>query len=256
MARQIWRYFSPALALVVIGCTDTVLPRAELAAPRTTTAPPGAPPEYHGESVIFNTWLDVGFDQDAKKAYVMSRMEFYATSGRIDATLQVRRGTSTIAQRTLTTTDRRWYLWRRELANNANWLTVGQTCGHIIHGSAQFAATNEWEGWVWSDKTEARTKDTQQPDCNCSNGVPIRQTTYDPYDPGAGNCDGSGGGDGSGIQYGEGDYTGGETVSWATGTGAGGGSACGAEARVAYICIDIWDGTGWVEWGCGYVTTC
>jgi len=81
MARQIWRYFSPALALVVIGCTDTVLPRAELAAPRTTTAPPGAPPEYHGESVIFNTWLDVGFDQDAKKAYVMSRMEFYARAG-------------------------------------------------------------------------------------------------------------------------------------------------------------------------------
>lgn len=62
---------------------------------------------------------------------------------------------------------------------------------------------------------------------------------------------------GSGTQYQPGDYTGGETVDWGTGVGNGGVSSCGDAAKVEYICIDIWvDGEGWVEWGCGYVTTC
>jgi hypothetical protein len=60
-----------------------------------------------------------------------------------------------------------------------------------------------------------------------------------------------------GTQYQPGDYTGGETVDWGTGTGNGGTSSCGDKAVVEYICIDIWvDGEGWVEWGCGFVTTC
>lgn len=83
---------------------------------------------------------------------------------------------------------------------------------------------------------------------------------YDPYDPGdpnlsGGDCDG-GGSHGSGIQYQPGDYTGGETVDWNTGVGNGGVSVCGSTAIVEYICIDYWDGARWVQWSCGYATTC
>jgi hypothetical protein len=83
---------------------------------------------------------------------------------------------------------------------------------------------------------------------------------YDPYaDSSTGSCSGGsdGGGDsGSGPQYRPGDYTGGETVNWQTGQGDGGTSVCGTAARVEYVCIDIWNGSDWTEWGCGYVTTC
>jgi len=82
---------------------------------------------------------------------------------------------------------------------------------------------------------------------------------YDPYASGDGDCGGGGdpGGGGSGTPYNPGDYTGGQTVDWGSGTGNGGSSVCGAAAVVEYVCIDIWyEGIGWVEWGCGYVTTC
>jgi hypothetical protein len=94
--------------------------------------------------------------------------------------------------------------------------------------------------------------------CN-ENDSRVRYAEYDPYADDGGNCssDGSGGGGtGSGIQYYPGDYTGGETVHWGTGIGNGGTSACGSEARVEYVCIDYWDGRQWVEWSCGYATTC
>jgi len=87
---------------------------------------------------------------------------------------------------------------------------------------------------------------------------------YDPYDSaltlsdGGGDCGSEGENTGSGTQYQPGDSTGGETVSWGTGEGNGGTSVCGQLAVVEYVCIDLWDdATGtWVEWGCGYVTTC
>lgn len=89
----------------------------------------------------------------------------------------------------------------------------------------------------------------------------IENVGYAPYDP---MVSVSGGGiahdcgSGSGTQYEPGDYTGGETVDWGTGTGNGGTSVCGEEAFVEYVCIDVYDEeTGaWEEWGCGYVTTC
>jgi hypothetical protein len=88
---------------------------------------------------------------------------------------------------------------------------------------------------------------------------------YDPYSgySGAGadcsikNPDDDGGTPGSGIPYQPGDYTGGETVDWQTGVGNGGVSVCGQAAKVEYICIDTSeDGTHWVEYSCGYATTC
>lgn len=97
----------------------------------------------------------------------------------------------------------------------------------------------------------------------------IQDPSYDPYDAGSGDCESGepggegGGGDGSdgqgtgGTQYQPGDNTGGETVDWGTGIGNGGTSACGTRDIVDYVCIDVWvDGAGWVEWACGYVTTC
>jgi len=83
---------------------------------------------------------------------------------------------------------------------------------------------------------------------------------YEPYSPGEGDCtpSGTGSGGGSGIQFQPGDYTGGETVDWATGVGNGGTSVCGAAARVEYVCIELYDETvgKWYPWSCGYATTC
>lgn len=86
----------------------------------------------------------------------------------------------------------------------------------------------------------------------------ISSPDYDPYSRlSTGGCSGGGESGGSGTPYQPGDHTGGETVSWGSGAGNGGTSACGADAVVEYVCIDYWvDGVGWVEWGCGYVTTC
>jgi hypothetical protein len=96
----------------------------------------------------------------------------------------------------------------------------------------------------------------------------IDDNAYDIYDPnysGDSSCTentgGSGGGDsgsgsGSGTQYGPGDTTGGETVDWGTGRGNGGSSACGADAVVEYVCIDIMTDSGWRQWDCGFVTSC
>jgi hypothetical protein len=101
-------------------------------------------------------------------------------------------------------------------------------------------------------------------DDECGGDAGLDHEIYDAgYDPtqSGGTCGGDGGGEesgGSGIQYQPGDYTGGETVSWEDGTGNGGTSVCGDQAKVEYICIDVYnEETGsWEEWSCGYATTC
>ena len=114
-----------------------------------------------------------------------------------------------------------------------------------------------------------------QPKCTCSDGGgggdPIRENvssaSYDPYadatsDNAGSDCDDGGGtseggsNPGSGTQFGEGDYTGGETVDWGTGVGNGGSSECGAAAQVRYVCIDIYIDGAWRQWSCGWATTC
>lgn len=98
--------------------------------------------------------------------------------------------------------------------------------------------------------------------CN-GGGEPIfGWAEYDPYDPANQDegCEGEdeGGGGGSGIQFGEGDFTNGETVDWNTGMGNGGVSLCGQAARVEKVCIEIWNDVGqkWDIYSCGYATTC
>jgi hypothetical protein len=83
---------------------------------------------------------------------------------------------------------------------------------------------------------------------------------YNPYDAWyEEECNGTTGEtqSGSGTAYNTGDFTGGETVTWSGGVGDGGRSVCGSLAVVEYVCIDVWDEErGWVEWDCGYATTC
>jgi hypothetical protein len=97
----------------------------------------------------------------------------------------------------------------------------------------------------------------------CNGSGPIHGwAEYDPYDPAyqADGCDGDdeAGSGGSGIQYQEGDHTNGETVDWNTGIGNGGDSACGEDAVVEKICIEIWNAIDnkWNVYSCGYATTC
>jgi hypothetical protein len=93
----------------------------------------------------------------------------------------------------------------------------------------------------------------------CEKREDLHDERYTYYDDGSEEpaCGGDGDGSGSGTQYQHGDYTGGETVDWNSGMGNGGTSVCGTDAKVEYICIDIWvEGQGWVEWSCGYATTC
>lgn len=78
---------------------------------------------------------------------------------------------------------------------------------------------------------------------------------YDPYAESCGDDPGSGG-TASGIQFAEGQNTGGETVNWATGVGNGGSSMCGAAAVVEWVCIDWIDEEGLRRSECGYATTC
>ncbi|HEX8451882.1 MAG TPA: hypothetical protein VF647_07290 [Longimicrobium sp.] len=80
---------------------------------------------------------------------------------------------------------------------------------------------------------------------------------YDPSDPNGDGCGDGTGGQASGTQFQPGQATGGETVTWSGGVGNGGTSVCGSLAVVEYVCIDVWDEeAGWVEWDCGYATTC
>jgi hypothetical protein len=110
-----------------------------------------------------------------------------------------------------------------------------------------------------------------QPECTCERGVgggdPVREhisdASYDAYSPGisedtgcAGGSSDGGSNPGSGTQFGEGDYTEGETVDWGTGVGNGGTSECGTAAQVRWVCIDIFVEGAWKTWSCGWATTC
>ncbi|HEU4453733.1 MAG TPA: hypothetical protein VFR81_11770 [Longimicrobium sp.] len=164
--------------------------------------------------------------------------------------------------------------FRDELSDDARWIataggtiTVWRCYGRFY----RLPGARIWKGtyWMYTYDGEIRAGPNYQgPQCGGGSGAGgddtrlIEEVHYDPYDPamsmsaddGGGDC-GSGGG---GTQYQPGDYTGGETVDWGTGEGNGGTSACGDQAMVEYVCIDVYnEETGsWEEWGCGYVTTC
>lgn len=135
------------------------------------------------------------------------------------------------------------------------------------------AALRLWTGYLYGKNYTGdivRNPDYEDPedggDDSCGGGAApeldhqIAHDLYNPYDPGPGTSDGGcGGGEGGeGTQYSPGEFTGGQTVSWESGIGTGQPSACGDQAKVEYICIEVWDEAAgmWVEWSCGYATVC
>jgi hypothetical protein len=131
------------------------------------------------------------------------------------------------------------------------------------------ATTQHSAGWNWGSLGPtlgtAQSYDVDECTPPCEPRFWEEQNPFSPaYDPyatdggGSDDCaDGGGGMDGGGEVFAPGALTGGQTVTWSTGAGTGEPSACGDNARVEYVCIDVWvQGVGWVEWGCGYVTTC
>ncbi|HEU0016642.1 MAG TPA: hypothetical protein VFQ45_23370 [Longimicrobium sp.] len=144
---------------------------------------------------------------------------------------------------------------------------VGKSCGLTISADVSFEAW--WQSLLWGEtntQSEPRRDTREQEPCPCvvneGDNEPA-EGGFDPYygEPptAGGDCDeGTGGEEPEGKQYYVGDYTGGETVSWHTGKGNGGTSACGDEARVDYVCIYEFnpETEEWELWDCGYVTTC
>ena len=155
---------------------------------------------------------------------------------------------------------------------------VQSACGAAVDADVTFRAW--WQGvnlegtiYAFDQEEENRTVQTQFPPCQpcpssgsgggTGGGSEIAYVVdpeYDPYASGGSDCTDNngngGGGSGTGTQYSPGDFTGGETVDWTTGTGNGGKSICGTEAVVEYVCIDYWDGNKWISWSCGYATAC
>ena len=162
--------------------------------------------------------------------------------------------------------------FRDELSDDARWIataggtiTVWRCYGRFY----RFPGARVWKGtyWMYTYDGEIRAGPNYQGPQSGGGGADTRlidDVDYDPYDPmmsmspvlsmstDGGDCGGGG------TQYQPGDYTGGETVDWGTGEGNGGTSACGDQAMVDYVCIDVYnEETGFgEEWGCGYVTTC
>ncbi len=129
-------------------------------------------------------------------------------------------------------------------------------CG--IRAARGVVATEHTAGWhvkgfgfVPAHKRSSDSDSCEPPRSACDPTL----ASYDPYEE---TCSGgsSSGGTASGTQFTEGERTGGETVNWQTGVGNGGSSACGADAVVEWVCIDIEGEDGWQHWSCGYATTC
>lgn len=259
------------LGIGVAGCTDAVT--APTAVSRIPSPRPdevaGDPPEPWPVAITDHyaeTELPVQFSGMTwpANAWVRGTMAYDAYHGRISATATLRDDAQT-TQRTFAPQEQHTF-WSYSNTLTAEWpILVSKSCGTILEADVTYEAW--WRGiggggaeLVLDRAVAEDSPQSSQPRCgDCKPDNTIQPVVYEPgYDPYADptNCGGGGGSGGSGKQYAPGDYTGGETVDWGTGIGNGGTSACGENAVVDYVCIDYWDGTAWVNWGCGYVTTC
>lgn len=146
-------------------------------------------------------------------------------------------------------------LYRYEMnygrSHDGAWAAEGIWIGSCKRiGDFEFAVPGAFEGSVWRIAPDPGDCDQTSAEDNVS------FASYDPYYEGGSDCGWGGGNGTSGRVYQPGEYTGGETVDWSMGAGNGGHSACEDNAKVEYVCIDYWNGGEWVQWGCGYVTTC
>jgi hypothetical protein len=137
---------------------------------------------------------------------------------------------------------------------------VSESCGQVVDLSTQHTAKIvlfiQLSFLELDEATGLSQGSARQPECpQTERCTDVTMVTYSPDDP---ECEGaSGGGAGTGVFYQPGQSTGGSAVDFASGEGLQAGSVCGTAAVVEYVCIDILDAEGrWIEWACGYVTTC
>lgn len=252
----------------IAGCHDTVPVEPKLTAPQEAalaTYPTkeqfaAMPSEFRQTAQILDYWVDAGFA--GGRAYGSAGMRYLANYGKITVPVTLLYNNAEVTSTTALSEKTHFLPAVRNLDAMATLATNG-SCGHTVNANALFEVHNQFllsKSWlIWGRTGISGSDSDKQPACSCSGTIKLTNAKYDPYSTGQGDgdCD-SGGSDGSGTQYQPGDYTGGETVSWSTGAGNGGVSLCGDDAMVDYVCIDYWDAgrQRWVQWGCGYVTTC
>ena len=225
---------------------------------------------------IYNADQSVSwYGRDASYA---STLDYFGNRALIDGTLVLSEKTQSMAPIAVRT-GRKNVFDRRQQLYLDNTATAHAECGLAATLSLTYLAATDifiHTGGVFEfGSVPAAGSDVAfQPDCSCTGGGggggdPIRDDvgdgSYDPYSAGtspstSSGCGegGGGGGDpaGSGTQFMEGDYTGGETVDWGTGVGNGGASECGMAAQVRWVCIDVFVDGAWKKWSCGWGTTC
>ncbi|MBA3579030.1 MAG: hypothetical protein H0W42_03495 [Gemmatimonadaceae bacterium] len=257
----------------ISGCHDQPLPMEALALtppePSLSRYPTEEeyaemPAEFRTGPSILAAWVDAGFV--GNRAYGRGWMQYFANYAKITLPVTLiydnRQVTSTTGYSELSSV----LPAVREMEAYAS-LGVSGSCGNTVNASGIFFVRHQIpisRGWFqWGEETATDGGTKSQPACSCGGATSLQDAAYDPYagdGPESPCADGgsSGGTSGSGTQFSPGSYTGGETVDWNTGIGNGGGSACGADAVVEYVCIDVWNSETerWDEWGCGYVTMC
>lgn len=287
MLSELRRWSVGLCGIVLLGCADgTTLPAAKAAPfPRLETSagpPEGAPPEFNEMPAIYNYYSETRLPSGTvvtsgvrDHALVYASMVLFGNWAKHDITTRRTGNNDPLSEEVSFEEPLFPVPWRHQYESGA-YVHLPKTCGFTVSGTVRHSTAHVLPvtgGLIrWGDvvRTSWATPESQSDCAPCKTATPIREVVYDPYDPYSGSSgedgdcnDGSGGsggadGSGSGTQYVPGDYTGEETVSWTTGQGNGGASACGTAAQVQYVCIDTWDEASgkWVQWDCGYVTTC
>jgi hypothetical protein len=243
---------------------------------RKATAPDG------GEAPVYNTWAEIPesayhaeiwneharVNWRADTAVSYARMSYIGNRASMTFNLTILHKYTTVATPNPLTIRSPAYLLTEERGMGAPFrFHVSERCGQVANLNVYYTATSVL--FIQSQFTELSADDAsvdtsaRQADCTCTStgGTSVdydpSDPGYDPSDPNGDGCGDDSGGTPSGTQFEPGQSTGGETVTWSGGVGNGGRSACGSLAVVEYVCIDVWDEErGWVEWDCGYVTTC
>lgn len=256
-----------AFGIVLLGCTDTTGPLAEgeitAASPEVNFSIFESDTEL--AALIWDEKVEAGFTQST--AYSEASARFFGNRASVEAILDLRDGNTFFPS--VSAVESASGLAPVVVSGSARASrSISKQCGHTADAAGKFTAAIEYSlrgEFKISSAGSTRWDHSSQPPCSSSCDTRVIDDPgygdYDPYNPEnpiEPGCDSGGGGSGggSGTYYHAGDSTGGETVDWSTGQGNGGSSACGDAAVVEYVCIDVWDGEGWREWGCGYVTTC
>lgn len=259
--------------IALAGCADTAAlgpdVRAGMTGPSLSTAYDGSVPYYTSqEQVPFEYWWPKIYSRSpvvywsGTTAVASSHMLYYGNRAEENFMLAIDGPVSSISREGHSASIGGFLPDNYSHTTPGFTLTARGQCGHVANLNSSHTAKTvlfiELRGLTEVSVSVPDGDSATQPDCAGGEGCTAKrydQADYDPYEEEA--CEGDdGGGNDGGTQYYPGDYTGGETVDWATGVGTGGTSACGDTAKVEYVCIDYWDGQQWVEWSCGYITTC